>query len=179
MVTGSADMPRGTANFQYAKSIVYVAEASTGQVAAYTIPWNSSMQAAGKPQYGEFQPLDVQPIPHRLRPRRTDRQARASEIADDDSGQRRAARDRRRQHASPSCCASWASRSRTWRSKLNLEVVPRAQHARHAAPRRRPPGSRHAGRRRLGMTRRQGDAETRRSDAFVISCLRISFVLHF
>jgi hypothetical protein len=37
-----------------------VAEASTGQVAAYTIPWNSSLHAAGKPQYGEFQPLDVQ-----------------------------------------------------------------------------------------------------------------------
>ena len=60
MVTGSVDMPRGTANFQYADSIVYVAEAGTGQVAAYTIPWNSSLQAAGKPQYGEFQPLDVQ-----------------------------------------------------------------------------------------------------------------------
>jgi hypothetical protein len=60
MVTGSVDMPRGTNNFQFADSIVYVAEAGTGQVAAYTIPWNSSMQAAGKTQYGEFQPLDVQ-----------------------------------------------------------------------------------------------------------------------
>ena len=60
MVTGGADMPRGTANFQYANSIVYVAEAGTGQVAAYTIPWNSSLHAAGKTQYGEFQPLDVQ-----------------------------------------------------------------------------------------------------------------------
>src|SRR3954454_19432386 len=34
MVTGAANMPRGTANFQFANSIVYVAEASTGQVAA-------------------------------------------------------------------------------------------------------------------------------------------------
>lgn len=59
MVTGLTDMPRGAANFQYAKSIVYVAEATTGQVAAYTIPWNSSFQAAGRPQSGEFQPLDV------------------------------------------------------------------------------------------------------------------------
>jgi hypothetical protein len=58
IVTGFADMPRGRANFQYAKSIVYVAEASTGQVAAYTIPWNSAYQAAGKPQQGEFVPLD-------------------------------------------------------------------------------------------------------------------------
>jgi len=59
MVTGTVNMPRGTAKFQFASSIVYVAEASTGQVAAYTIPWNSSMQAAGQVQYGEFQPLDV------------------------------------------------------------------------------------------------------------------------
>ena len=58
LVTGFADMPRGRANFQYAKSIVYVAEASTGQVAAYTIPWNSAFQAAGKAQQGEFVPLD-------------------------------------------------------------------------------------------------------------------------
>lgn len=62
MVTGGANMPRGSNSFQFADSIVYVAEASTGQVAAYTIPWNSSFQAAGKPQYGEFQPLDVQPF---------------------------------------------------------------------------------------------------------------------
>ena len=62
LVTGSADMPRGTANFQYAQSIVSVADATTGQVAAYTIPWNSSLHAAGKTQYGEFQPLDVQPF---------------------------------------------------------------------------------------------------------------------
>lgn len=60
MVTGSVSMPRGSNNFQYADSIVYVAEAGTGQVAAYTIPWNSTAQAAGKRQYGEFQPLDVQ-----------------------------------------------------------------------------------------------------------------------
>jgi len=60
MVTGSVNMPRGSNSYQYAESIVYVAEAGTGQVAAYTIPWNSSMQSAGKTQYGEFQPLDVQ-----------------------------------------------------------------------------------------------------------------------
>jgi hypothetical protein len=62
MVTGQADIPRGTAAFQYARSIVYVADATTGQVAAYTIPWNSALQSAGKPQFGEFQPLDVQPF---------------------------------------------------------------------------------------------------------------------
>jgi hypothetical protein len=59
IVTGFADMPRGRSNFQFAKSIVYVAEASSGKVAAYTIPWNSANQASGAAQKGEFQPLDV------------------------------------------------------------------------------------------------------------------------
>lgn len=59
MVTGTVDMPRGTARFQYSRSVVYVADATTGRVAAYTIPWNSSLHAAGTPQYGQFQPLDV------------------------------------------------------------------------------------------------------------------------
>ena len=62
LVTGTVDMPRGTAKFQFARSIVYVADASTGQVAAYTIPWNSTAHNAGTPQYGEFQPLDVRPF---------------------------------------------------------------------------------------------------------------------
>jgi hypothetical protein len=62
MVTGFADMPRGANNFQFAQSIVYVADVTTGSVAAYTIPWNSTLQAAGRTQYGEFQPLDVQPF---------------------------------------------------------------------------------------------------------------------
>lgn len=60
MVTGMADMPRGRAGFQPARSIVYIADATSGQVAAYIMPWNSSMQAAGKPQQGVFQVLDKQ-----------------------------------------------------------------------------------------------------------------------
>ncbi len=58
MVTGLSQMPRGRAGFQFAASTVYVAEASSGQVAAYSIPWNSSLAAAGKPQRGTFVPLD-------------------------------------------------------------------------------------------------------------------------
>lgn len=62
MVTGLADMPRGRADFQFARSVVYVAEAGTGVVASYTIPWNSTFQAAGRPQYGQFRLLDVRPF---------------------------------------------------------------------------------------------------------------------
>jgi hypothetical protein len=60
MVTGMANMPRGRAGFQPASSIVYIADATSGQVAAYIMPWNSSMQASGKPQTGVFQALDMQ-----------------------------------------------------------------------------------------------------------------------
>lgn len=62
LVTGTADMPRGTSRFQFSRSIVYVADVNTAQVAAYTIPWNSSLHAAGTTQYGEFQRLDVRPF---------------------------------------------------------------------------------------------------------------------
>lgn len=62
MVTGLADMPRGRAGFQPAASIVYIADTTSGQIGAYIMPWNSSMQAAGKPQQGVFQVLDVQPF---------------------------------------------------------------------------------------------------------------------
>lgn len=59
MVTGVADMPRGRAGFQPAKSIVYIADATSGQVAAYLMPWNPSMASSGKPQQGTFQTLDI------------------------------------------------------------------------------------------------------------------------
>lgn len=59
MVTGMVNMPRGRAGFQPASSIVYIADTTSGQIAAYVMPWNSSMQAAGKPQEGVFQKLDA------------------------------------------------------------------------------------------------------------------------
>jgi hypothetical protein len=58
MVTGLTQIPRGRAGYQYADSSVYIAEASSGQVAAYTIPWNTTFQAAGKPQQAALVPLD-------------------------------------------------------------------------------------------------------------------------
>jgi hypothetical protein len=58
IVTGEANIPRGRANFQFAKSVVYVAEATTGQIACYTIPWSSTAQAAGQFFKAQFVPLD-------------------------------------------------------------------------------------------------------------------------
>ncbi|MEM9185536.1 MAG: hypothetical protein AAGB00_03475 [Planctomycetota bacterium] len=61
MVTGMANIPRGRGRTQIAQSVVYITEATTGQMAAYIMPWNSSMQASGKMQNGTFLKIaDVQ-----------------------------------------------------------------------------------------------------------------------
>lgn len=54
MVTGIADLPRGSGPAQLGKSLIYVAEASSGQVYAYALPYSSSLNAAGKAQTGGF-----------------------------------------------------------------------------------------------------------------------------
>ena len=62
MVTGLTQIPRGRSGFQFADSSVFIAEATSGVVSAYTIPWNSAMQAAGKRQMGALVPLDQIPM---------------------------------------------------------------------------------------------------------------------
>jgi len=54
MVTGLADLPQGRAGTQISKSLIYIAEASSGQVAAYVLPYNSTLHASGAPQRGTF-----------------------------------------------------------------------------------------------------------------------------
>ena len=70
MVTGSADMPRGTANFQYAHSIVYVAE---GDAPARSRRTRSPGIPALRPRANPIRRVPTarrRPIPHRVRPRR-------------------------------------------------------------------------------------------------------------
>ncbi|MEM6655439.1 MAG: hypothetical protein AAF596_06520 [Planctomycetota bacterium] len=57
MVTGVANIPRGRGNTQIARSVVYITEATTGQMAAFVMPWNSSNQAAGRGQIGTFRKI--------------------------------------------------------------------------------------------------------------------------
>jgi hypothetical protein len=47
MVTGMANLRRGPVRVQPSMAVVYVAEITTGQVAAYAIPWSRSAHAAG------------------------------------------------------------------------------------------------------------------------------------
>ncbi|MEM8945310.1 MAG: hypothetical protein AAGD11_09015 [Planctomycetota bacterium] len=56
MVTGLANIPRGRGT-QLGNSLIYIAEASSGEVAAYALPWNASLHAKGQPQRGNFVPL--------------------------------------------------------------------------------------------------------------------------
>ncbi len=54
MVTGLADIPRGRANTQIGQSLIYITEATSGEVGAYALPWNSSLSAKGQQQRGGF-----------------------------------------------------------------------------------------------------------------------------
>ncbi len=54
MVTGAAYMRRGAGGTQLSPSVVYVAEVSTGMVAAYGIPWNRALYTSGRPLSGQL-----------------------------------------------------------------------------------------------------------------------------
>ena len=51
IVTGMASLRRGGGSrLQASSAVCYVAEITTGKVAAYAVPWSPSMYAAGQPQ---------------------------------------------------------------------------------------------------------------------------------
>ncbi|MEQ8212080.1 MAG: hypothetical protein RH917_19935 [Lacipirellulaceae bacterium] len=62
MVTGLADLPGGRGNARLGSSLIYIAEATSGQVFAYALPFNSSMNAKGAPQKGQFVLVDGGPF---------------------------------------------------------------------------------------------------------------------
>ena len=55
MVTGQANFVRGGMQSTPANCVLYVADANTGNFAAYTIFWNQTMGRAGQLQTGPFQ----------------------------------------------------------------------------------------------------------------------------
>ncbi len=59
MVTGMANMRRTGGQVQAGASLLYVAEVTSGFVAAYAVPWNRSVSNSGRVQVGELQLLDV------------------------------------------------------------------------------------------------------------------------
>jgi hypothetical protein len=60
MATGLANLRRGGgARVQPSNAVCYVAEISTGKVAAYAIPWSPSMHAANQMQNGALLPIAI------------------------------------------------------------------------------------------------------------------------
>ena len=49
-----ANIPRGRFPLQIGASLIYIAEAASGNVNAYALPWNSSLNDKGEPQRGSF-----------------------------------------------------------------------------------------------------------------------------
>ncbi|MEA1952549.1 MAG: hypothetical protein U9N87_14305 [Planctomycetota bacterium] len=58
MVTGLVNIRRGASRLSPSSAVVYVAEITSGQVAAYAIPWNADRHASGQLFKGEILPLD-------------------------------------------------------------------------------------------------------------------------
>jgi hypothetical protein len=58
LTTGMSDFPRGGNLQRPSGCVVYVADANSGKIGAYMIPWTPGALAAGQPQWGEFVPLD-------------------------------------------------------------------------------------------------------------------------
>jgi len=59
MVTGNMDFLRGAAQSRPANCVVYVADARTGNFAAFGLEWNRTLAAAARPQAGALVLLDV------------------------------------------------------------------------------------------------------------------------
>jgi hypothetical protein len=59
MVTGSAGLRRQGGNLQPGNSVVYVAETTSGRVAAYAVPWTRGQANAVVPFKGVLYRLDV------------------------------------------------------------------------------------------------------------------------
>jgi hypothetical protein len=55
IVTGQAPLQRGTNLMKPCDSLVYVADASTGNFAVYALPWNRQVQAVNRPQTATMQ----------------------------------------------------------------------------------------------------------------------------
>ena len=54
MVTGLVNIRRGASRMSPSSAVVYVAEITSGQVAAYAIPWNADRHASGQTTMGEI-----------------------------------------------------------------------------------------------------------------------------
>jgi hypothetical protein len=59
MVTGFANLRRAATRLQYSSALCYVAEVTTGQVAAYVVQWSPTMYASGQPPMAYMQLVGI------------------------------------------------------------------------------------------------------------------------
>jgi hypothetical protein len=59
MVTGHVNFPRGVGAARPALSAVYVLDANTGNMVAYTVPWRREVAFSGRQQLGKLEFLDA------------------------------------------------------------------------------------------------------------------------
>jgi hypothetical protein len=59
MVTGFANLRRAGTRLQWSTGICYVAEVTTGQVAAYAVQWSPTMYASGQPPMASLKLVGV------------------------------------------------------------------------------------------------------------------------
>lgn len=62
MVTGNSIFRRGGGQVQPGNSVVYVAELTSGKVAAYAVPWSQAYANAGRQVHAPLVLLDVNPM---------------------------------------------------------------------------------------------------------------------
>ncbi len=59
MVTGAANLPQGRQPVGVGRALIYIAELSSGKVAAYGVPWNTGRATAPGTATLNFVPLDA------------------------------------------------------------------------------------------------------------------------
>ena len=59
MVTGNANFRRGAGVFRPGLTVVYVVDVTSGNFAAYGVPWRANQSAAGRGQSGALILLDT------------------------------------------------------------------------------------------------------------------------
>ena len=129
MVTGVADLRRiGGSNVQPSASVVYVAELTTGRIAAYAVPWNPTLHKQGAAFQGSACSARCHPIPQRRRsrPMSTGRGSNLMTLPIVVNGQPRSVAA---ETSVASLLAELGVRPQHCAVEINLELVPRGQHA--------------------------------------------------
>jgi hypothetical protein len=60
MVTGMTGLRAGGGAMQFAECVLYVADANSGAIVGYAVPWNRNLANRGSAQMGELLAIPIQ-----------------------------------------------------------------------------------------------------------------------